>query len=63
MGKLKHCPNCLKSGRDMWIVRVFSHYLFGNHWYYIECPSCHWASKTKLFLWRAKRAWNKMKRR
>lgn len=28
-------------------------------WYYLECANCHWCSKTKLFLWRAKRSWIK----
>lgn len=28
-------------------------------WWYLECANCHACSKTKLFLWRAKRAWLK----
>lgn len=26
---------------------------------YIECDNCHWCGKTKLFLWRAIRCWNR----
>ena len=57
---LKPCPNCGKSGKKAEIHQImFSGSIFDKHLFYVECPSCHWCGKTKLFLWRAKRAWNK----
>ncbi len=62
--KLKPCPNCSLSGRKLWVCRV----MVDGTWscklgkYYIECPSCHWCGKTKVFLWRAKRAWNRRRK-
>lgn len=59
---IKSCPNCGKSGKTTIVNRiVYSGSIFDNHLFFIECPSCHWCGKTKLFLWRAKRAWNKEK--
>lgn len=63
MIKIKHCPNCLKSGSDMQIWgALYHHAIFPRQWYFVECPSCHWCGKTKLFLWRAIRSWNREKR-
>ena len=62
--KLKPCPHCGRSGKDILRVRVmFSGSIFDKHLYFMECPSCHWCGKTKLFLWRAIHAWNKEKRK
>lgn len=62
--KLKPCPNCGRSGKKIGYARIVcSGSMFDGHLYYIECPSCHWCGKTKLFLWRAARAWNKEKRK
>ena len=58
---LRPCPKCGKSGKKLFIIRV----QFDGTWtcnlgkFFIECPNCHWCGKTKVFLWRAKRAWNK----
>lgn len=49
------CPNC-GSGR-IWKVHIWSARL--PWWWHMECSSCHWCSKTKLFLTRAIRYWNK----
>jgi hypothetical protein len=58
--ELKPCPNCATSGKKLRVNRImFSGSIFDKHLFFIECPSCHWCGKTKLFLWRAKRAWNK----
>ena len=58
--ELNPCPNCSKSGKAMRINRVMcSGSIFDKHLFFVECPSCHWCGKTKLFLWRAKRAWNR----
>lgn len=59
--KLKPCPNCSKSGKKLIVNRI----MFDGTWscnlgkYFIECPGCHWIGETKIFLWRAKRAWNR----
>ena len=58
--KLKPCPFCGKSGSAMRVNRIwFSGSILDKHLYFIECPNCHWCGQTKLFLWRAKRAWNR----
>lgn len=51
----KPCPNC--GNKETHRVHILSNIL--PFWWYIECVSCHWCGKTKLFLWRAVRAWNK----
>ena len=62
--KLKPCPNCGKSGKKLIRNRI----VFDGTWacklgkYFIECPSCHWCGKTKVFLWRAILAWNREKK-
>ena len=61
--ELKPCPNCGKSGRSLWIWRSLDGTFlsrFGK--WHIECPSCHWCGKTKVFLWRAKMSWNRNRR-
>lgn len=54
--KLKPCPYCRVSNRII-KVHILSRYL--PFWWYIKCDNCHWRGKTKLFLTRAVRAWNK----
>ena len=57
MAELKPCPNC---GDDLiWTNRFCSKNGRLTHKYYLECVKCHWCSETKLFLFRAMRAWNK----
>lgn len=59
--KLKPCPNCNRSGKSLVINRI----MFDGLWtcklgkYFVECPHCHWCGETKVFLWRAIRAWNR----
>lgn len=61
--KLKHCPSCNKSGRDMFIHRImYKGSIFDGYLYLIECPSCHHCGKAKLSEWMAKLSWNKEKR-
>ena len=56
--KRKPCPNCgCEINRR---AHILSNML--PFWWYIECDNCHWCGKTKLFLWRAVRAWNKQRR-
>ena len=58
--KLKPCPNCGKSGKSLIFYRtVVSGSIFDGHLWHVECPSCHWCGKLKLFRWRAIMAWNK----
>ena len=52
MGSCPHC-GCYTTYK----VHILSRRL--PWWWYLECAKCHWCSKTKLFLWRAKRAWMK----
>lgn len=51
----KSCPNCGSSITRK--VHIKSSRL--PFWWYLECANCNWCGKTKLFLWRAIRAWNK----
>ena len=61
--RLKPCPECGKSGKAAIINRIMcSGSIFDKHLYFVECPGCHWCGKTKLFKWRAVRAWNKESR-
>lgn len=55
--KLKPCPRCGYDRR----YKVHERSKILPWWWYIECRSCRFCSKTKLFLWRAERAWNRMK--
>lgn len=51
--KFKPCPRC--GCKSTWTVRIT-----GSRQYYIECPACHQCGPTKLFKFRARRAWNKL---
>lgn len=55
MFELKPCPLC-GHGR-LFKVHILSRRL--PWWYFIECQSCHACGKTKLFMFRAIRSWNK----
>lgn len=52
--KARACPNC--GCFNPHSFRISSSRL---PWYYLECPLCHWRGKTKLFLKRAIKSWNK----
>lgn len=52
---LKPCPNC--KANNIKKVHSLSSYL--PWWWHIECFDCHWCGKTKLFLRRAIKSWNK----
>lgn len=52
---LELCPNCLSGNLKK--VRCCSRIL--PWWHYIECFDCHWCGKTRLFLRRAIKIWNK----
>ena len=56
MAKIKPCPNCNHTN-TMRKVHISSARL--PFWWYIECWNCHWCGKTKLFLFRATKSWNK----
>lgn len=56
MPKLKPCPNCHVTNRLV-ITHILSRRL--PFWWFIKCDNCHWCGKTKLFLWRAIRDWNR----
>lgn len=56
MAELKPCPNC--GCKKIWKVHIFSARL--PWWWFCECAYCHWCGETKLFKWRAERAWNRM---
>ena len=55
MRDLKPCPKCGSKRIVYW--HIVSARL--PWWYTIECDDCFWCSKTKLFLFRAKLAWNR----
>ncbi len=57
MAKLKPCPSC--GSDNVEIGRVCGRYGGRGHWFYVECGDCFWCGKTKLFCFRAVRAWNK----
>lgn len=51
----KHCPNCNSS-------RIADVHILSRKppwWWRVECIDCHWCSPTKLFRYRAIKAWNK----
>ena len=54
--QLKSCPNCHYQNRLI-KVHILSKKL--PFWWYIKCDNCHLCGKTKLFLLRAIKAWNK----
>ena len=56
--KIKSCPNC--GSNHIWKVHIASSKL--PWWWFMECSECHWCGKTKLFLFRAIRSWNKESR-
>lgn len=57
--KLTPCPNC--KSKTLKKVHILSARL--PFWWYIECWKCHWSGRTKLFLFRAIRSWNKEEKR
>ena len=54
--KIKGCPNCGITNR-IHKVHICSKRL--PFWWYVECDNCHYCGKTKLFLRRAIKSWNK----
>ena len=57
--EIKNCPNCGISNRIR-KVHILSRRL--PFWWYIECDNCYYYGKTKLFLKRTIKSWNKEKR-
>lgn len=56
MAELKRCPFC--GGKNRIIkVHIISRKL--PFWWFIECDNCHYCGETKLFLFRAIKAWNR----
>ena len=53
--EIKPCPNC--GCKHIWKSHSASSLL--PWWWHMECAECHWCGKTKLFLFRAIRSWNK----
>ena len=56
--KIKHCPNCRKSGRSMLVWRV----ICPGTAYHVECPSCNYCGKKRRWIWLAVLSWNRIKR-
>lgn len=54
MSELKPCPFCKSTKLTVWHISYPK-----SHKYFVECNMCHWCGETKLFKWRAKRAWNR----
>lgn len=57
MAELKPCPNC--GNLKPICVNICSLYGGNGHKFYIMCWKCKWCGPTKMFRWRAKRAWNR----
>ena len=61
--RIKCCPSCGSSmiGRGKILRRCDRTYIGESmpHRWFLECASCHWRSEERLFLFRAKRAWNR----
>ena len=55
--KIKHksCPGC--GSNQIFFIHICSRRL--HSWWRLECWECHWCGKTKLFLRRAIKSWNK----
>lgn len=53
--ELKPCPFCGITNR---IVKVHISSRFLPWWWYVMCDNCKWCGVTRLFKWRAIRAWN-----
>lgn len=56
--KLKPCPDC-QSTKLLKVHSLTRGPRWFEHYWWIECKECHWCGPVKLFLWRAKKAWNK----
>ena len=54
MVELKPRPNC--HSEKLVIVRIAQP---KSRWFHVECENCYWCGETKLFMFRAIRAWNK----
>lgn len=55
---IKPCPYCGEK-EYVKIMHILSRKL--PMWFYIECDKCGWCGKSKLFLKRAIRSWNRDK--
>lgn len=58
--KIKPCPRCRKSGRSIYIIRSYDGSFPSRQKYFLECPTCHWCGKSRIFLFSAKMAWNRL---
>lgn len=56
--KIKFCPKC--GSNLIGKINIKSARL--PFWWYLGCARCHWCGKTKLFLFRAIKSWNKERR-
>lgn len=52
MVKFKPCPRCGQTAVNVWRI-------LGSRKYVVECRKCRWYGKTRVFRWRAIRAWNR----
>lgn len=53
------CPAC--GSTCLLLVHTSSAFL--SWWWHVECQKCYYCGKTKLFLRRAVKGWNKEKRK
>lgn len=54
MAELKPCPNCKSKKLTVWHISYPR-----SRKFFVECDECYWCGETKLFKFRAIRAWNK----
>lgn len=54
MAELKPCPNCHSKKLMVWRIAPPK-----GRRFFVWCDECYWCGKTKLFKFRAIRAWNK----
>ena len=55
--KVKSCPKCGAGRKKIILCNIRSNRL--PWWWFVQCDSCHYCGKTKLFLFRAILSWNR----